>query len=665
VQGFADGDATTTRFMAAYGITMAQSTGLIFVVDQVANVVRRITPGGICTTIAGTPGTAGNNDGPAATAMFDEPRGLTFDRTERYLYIAVLKGHVIKRLDLNAMLVVTVVGTGHYTWTSASTSIGANITYPIAVCFDVNSNRLFIGGPYAVSYVNVSAMSVTQTPTVPVPPSCATRFCWCVGVVVLPILRGGGIPALTATACMRETDSNCTEQRRCAAAYSACLAVDIEHAAGCPTHTMSLNETASVSLNATTVSPNVSVSVSVSASMSVSQSLSQTASLTLPLPPGFTTPTPAPPGGTPVPPTPVPPGGTPVPPTPVPPGGTPVPPTPVPPGGTPVPPTPVPPGGTPAPPGTRPPIVPSLPPGFPPPPTIVPTPAPPTPPPTPAPTTPTPPNTITPPPATTTPSPPGTPVPPGVTPVPGTPVPPGVTPVPGTPVPPGVTPVPGTPVPGTPVPPGVTPVPGTPVPPGVTPVPGTPVPPGVTPVPGTPVPPGVTPAPPLRPPATPSPLGGGVVPPEPPGSPSPPIIVPTPTPPTPAPPTPGVPGAPGVPNGTHNHTRTPTLTLTLSTSATLSISLSSTKTPTLRNTTTPTHTKNYSHTLLNETSANSTTPRPPRIVRSMSRSTDKVYNGTGGSGAPDNGFSISAAPGVSIASLLACTALLLLAFCIV
>ena len=46
------------------------SVGVVFVADRKNHVIRKVTPSGVVTTVAGQPASAGNVDGPAANSQF-------------------------------------------------------------------------------------------------------------------------------------------------------------------------------------------------------------------------------------------------------------------------------------------------------------------------------------------------------------------------------------------------------------------------------------------------------------------------------------------------------------------------------------------------------------------------------------------------------------------
>lgn len=73
-----DGQGSAARFDNPIGIAV-DARGNIFVADQLNFTVRQIAPSGQVTTLAGTPGTSGRNDGSGTGASFAFPTGLTLD----------------------------------------------------------------------------------------------------------------------------------------------------------------------------------------------------------------------------------------------------------------------------------------------------------------------------------------------------------------------------------------------------------------------------------------------------------------------------------------------------------------------------------------------------------------------------------------------------------
>jgi len=86
MKGTTDGIGAAARFNQPAGIAL-DSAGMIYVADTMNQTIRKITPSGAVTTIAGLMGTSGTDDGNRTSALFNQPMGLTFDRSGN-LYVA-------------------------------------------------------------------------------------------------------------------------------------------------------------------------------------------------------------------------------------------------------------------------------------------------------------------------------------------------------------------------------------------------------------------------------------------------------------------------------------------------------------------------------------------------------------------------------------------------
>ena len=78
-------------------------------VDRSNHKIRKVTPQGVVTTLAGT-GVAGAQDGPGASATFRYPDGAVVD-SQGNIYITDQSNHKIRKIDING-IVSTFAGTG-------------------------------------------------------------------------------------------------------------------------------------------------------------------------------------------------------------------------------------------------------------------------------------------------------------------------------------------------------------------------------------------------------------------------------------------------------------------------------------------------------------------------------------------------------------------------
>jgi sugar lactone lactonase YvrE len=95
IQGYSDGTGINSRFLIPYGIT-SDSSGMLYVVDSGNNRIRKITPEGVVTTVAGNE-TALFANGTGTAASFNTPQGITMD-SSGVLYVADTLNNTIRRI---------------------------------------------------------------------------------------------------------------------------------------------------------------------------------------------------------------------------------------------------------------------------------------------------------------------------------------------------------------------------------------------------------------------------------------------------------------------------------------------------------------------------------------------------------------------------------------
>ena len=100
-QGFADGQGNAARFFWPDGIAI-DAAGNLYVADMGNHRIRKVTPDGTVSTLAGSGPTGYDNggfaDGEGSAARFNSPTGIAID-TVGNLYVADSKNHRIRKIE--------------------------------------------------------------------------------------------------------------------------------------------------------------------------------------------------------------------------------------------------------------------------------------------------------------------------------------------------------------------------------------------------------------------------------------------------------------------------------------------------------------------------------------------------------------------------------------
>ena len=155
--GSANGTGAAASFGTAYG-TATDAQGNVYVADEVNQLIRKITPAGVTTTLAGS-GKAGYTDGTGTAASFNFPTGVATD-AQGNVYIADYSNHVIRKIT-PAGVVTTLAGSGT-PGTTNGTGTAASFTGPNGVATDSLGN-VYVTDQTASQVREISPAGVVTT----------------------------------------------------------------------------------------------------------------------------------------------------------------------------------------------------------------------------------------------------------------------------------------------------------------------------------------------------------------------------------------------------------------------------------------------------------------------------------------------------------------------
>ena len=133
--GSANGTGTAASFHTPIGIAIDASNNL-YVTDELNNLIRKITPAGVVTTFAGS-GAAGETDGTGTSATFNRPIGIAVDPNGN-VYVADYGGNTIRKITPSGV-VTTLAGSGAK-GTADGTGAQASFFQPEGIAIDPSGN---------------------------------------------------------------------------------------------------------------------------------------------------------------------------------------------------------------------------------------------------------------------------------------------------------------------------------------------------------------------------------------------------------------------------------------------------------------------------------------------------------------------------------------------
>jgi outer membrane protein assembly factor BamB len=139
--GSADGTGSAARFNAPFSVAV-DSAGNLYVADLGNHTIRKVTPAGVVTTLAGLAGRQGSADGMGSAARFACPSGVAVDSAGN-VYVADRDNHTIRKVTA-AGVVTTLAGLAGSSGTADGTGSAARFYLPSGVAVD-SAGNVYVG----------------------------------------------------------------------------------------------------------------------------------------------------------------------------------------------------------------------------------------------------------------------------------------------------------------------------------------------------------------------------------------------------------------------------------------------------------------------------------------------------------------------------------------
>jgi hypothetical protein len=139
---YADGTGSEARFSYPSGVAV-DGAGNVYVADN--GTIRKVTTGGVVTTLAGLAGESGSADGTGSVARFAAPRGVAVDSASN-VYVADTENYTIRKVTPSGV-VTTLAGLAGSRGSADGTGSAARFDRPSGVAVDSTGN-VYVADPW-------------------------------------------------------------------------------------------------------------------------------------------------------------------------------------------------------------------------------------------------------------------------------------------------------------------------------------------------------------------------------------------------------------------------------------------------------------------------------------------------------------------------------------
>jgi len=158
-RGSADGIGGNARFSAPFGIAV-DTIGNVYVADTANNTIRKITSDGVVSTLAGLAGHPGSRDGIGNNAQFRNPWGVAADGIGN-VFVADMSNDTIRKITPTGV-VSTLAGQAGKSGSANGVGTGAQFNNPFAIAVD-NAGNIYVSDSANNTIRKITSSGVVST----------------------------------------------------------------------------------------------------------------------------------------------------------------------------------------------------------------------------------------------------------------------------------------------------------------------------------------------------------------------------------------------------------------------------------------------------------------------------------------------------------------------
>jgi NHL repeat len=215
-RGTTDGNGAAARFNMTvsgnpYGMITLDNLGNVFVADAGNHTIRRITPAGDVTTVAGTAGVSGTTPGTGTAALFYNPVNVTLDSSGSTFYVSNWGTHAIQKMSAT-YVTTNFAGTPGFSNSGPTDGNGlaAKFRFPAASALDAAGNLYLADqGNHVIRKIAPNGDVTTFAGTAPVPSSPTGSFADGTGAAARFNAPRGIVVSASGIIYVADTSNNC------------------------------------------------------------------------------------------------------------------------------------------------------------------------------------------------------------------------------------------------------------------------------------------------------------------------------------------------------------------------------------------------------------------------------------------------------------------------